>query len=270
LRWKVASLQEPTPQSTIEQAYANMLLAGQGLENARKDLQKAEKLWKDKRNLAWHFIPQHAFRLNMLQLEYAVTLSEEKYNNAVEKYAEVQEPADAIDLEQAETGLALAAARLRQAIQDHQVLSGGPDPDRVSLAEARIRAAKAGLLSAQAAYAESRLLAPFSGRIVSIPFKEGEWLLSGQQVMVLASEEEWIVEIDDLAESEVASVQAGQVVAVTIDALPGIELEGKVDSTALIYREKDGDVTYQVIITLAGTNPDLRWGMTARVRFPGR
>ena len=75
----------------------------------------------------------------------------------------------------------------------------------------------------------------------------------------------WQIETDDLTELDVVRVQEGQTVALTGDAIPGLELEGTVLRIQPIGREKLGDITYKVVIRLAQFDPRLRWNMTAVV-----
>jgi multidrug efflux pump subunit AcrA (membrane-fusion protein) len=75
------------------------------------------------------------------------------------------------------------------------------------------------------------------------------------------------VETDDLTEIEVVDVQEGQKVTVVADALPGVEMNGTVESINQVFEEKRGDITYTVRIALDNPDPRLRWGMTVVVTF---
>jgi len=46
-----------------------------------------------------------------------------------------------------------------------------------------------------------------------------------------------------------------------------VELKGNIFSIAQTYSENQGDVVYEVTILLTDTNPAMRWGMTAAVKF---
>ena len=62
-----------------------------------------------------------------------------------------------------------------------------------------------------------------------------------------------------------ARVSEGQIVDLTFDALPDINLMGTVREIALKADSTAGGITYRVIVTLEDTDPRLRWGMTAFV-----
>jgi phosphoenolpyruvate carboxylase len=57
---------------------------------------------------------------------------------------------------------------------------------------------------------------------------------------------------------------------VTLDALPGEELGGKILSIGQSYSENQGDVVYEVTVLLTAADPAMRWGMTAAVSFEGQ
>jgi multidrug resistance efflux pump len=85
--------------------------------------------------------------------------------------------------------------------------------------------------------------------------------------VTLADLSQWEVQTDDLTELEVVHIQAGQTVTVELDALPGVQLSGKVKSVAAKYVENRGDITYTTTIALTSSDPQMRWGMTAKVTF---
>ena len=54
---------------------------------------------------------------------------------------------------------------------------------------------------------------------------------------------------------------------VTLDAITGFPISGKVQSIGQTFTETQGDIVYEVIVTLTDSNPNMRWGMTAVVKF---
>jgi HlyD family secretion protein len=83
--------------------------------------------------------------------------------------------------------------------------------------------------------------------------------------LVLADLSGWSVEIEELREDEVTCLVIGEPVIIRLDALPGLELNGRVESIGWVYQEKEGEVLYSAKISLPGNPAGLRWGMTARV-----
>jgi HlyD family secretion protein len=266
LQDKVDSLTQPVDPRRIQQAYANMLLAKKALDNLRHDQEKLERLLNDKDNIIWRFFKSYPFKLKLMYLKLQVSRADTRYQDAVDKYNDLQEPANAVDLGQARADLALATSQVQQAIQDRDKLVNGPDPDELMAAQASLHAAEAALQATQAANAHLQIAAPFAGQVFSIPAKENQWTQAGQPALILADESGWLVEIDDLQERLVPAVQIGQPVSVTFDALPGQTFNGEVESVSLVNGEKNGDPVYMIKIALEQTDPQLRWGMTARVR----
>ena len=71
------------------------------------------------------------------------------------------------------------------------------------------------------------------------------------------------VETDDLTELNVVRVQEGAPATVTFDALPGLTLTGKVVRIKPLGENKQGDMTYTVVIQPDQLDDRLRWNMTA-------
>jgi len=267
--WKVKSLKRGTPQEYIDQAYANLLLREKQIQNAKDDLRKAEKLWNDKSNIIWKFVKTHDYKLQLYNLERKVAAAEKQYSDALQKYNDYLKPVDEIDLAQAEADLAMVNAQVNQAERDQQKFMNGPDPDQVALAKARIQKAEAALTAARVAAADATLLTPISGQVALVNYKEDEWIPPLQTAVVVADLSEWTLEIDDLLEDQVPEIHIGQQTQVTVDALPGLVLEGQVESISQIAGDDHGNVTYTVKIGLDGSDPRLRWGMTGEATLGG-
>ena len=62
-------------------------------------------------------------------------------------------------------------------------------------------------------------------------------------------------------------ITEGQAVSITLDAIPDETLEGVVQTIGQNYSEKQGDVVYEVTVELTEILPNMRWGMTAVVKF---
>jgi HlyD family secretion protein len=77
----------------------------------------------------------------------------------------------------------------------------------------------------------------------------------------------WIIKTTDLTELDVVSISEGQTVLIALDAFPEDVLNGKVLMIGQNYSEKQGDVVYEVTVELTESLPNMRWGMTAVVKF---
>ncbi len=265
---KVESLEKPTPQDQIEQAYANLILAENRLNKVKEDLRKIEKRYKNKNSIYWFFLDQHDFKDIIEGLERAQIYAQRRYDDALEKYEDLLKPVDAVDLAMAKANLTVAQSAVADAQREVNKYQNGPDPDQVLSAQARITAAEARLAAAEKALTEVELTAPISGKVVAVNVKAGEWVNAFQPVVVLADDDGWVVETEDLTELEVVGIQEGQPVIIVPEALPELELSGALESVKDLSEEKRGDVTYTARIPLKESDPRLRWGMTMDVIFP--
>lgn len=163
-----------------------------------------------------------------------------------------------------EFALQEALAKLAKAERDYQNLLEGPDPDLLAVAEARLENAKAVLAAAEENLADLEIKALYDGTVSEVNVREGEWVSPGLPVVIIADLAHLRVETTDLNEIDVARVQVGDIVNVTFDALPNVNVTGKV--TLISPKSSEGSgVNYTVVIELDEIPPALRWGMTAFV-----
>jgi multidrug resistance efflux pump len=264
---KVRSTAAQTPEWRIEQARVNLQLAENALERTEEDLQKVEKRKKNKEGIWYWFLDDKDFRNILRGLERVKINAERRVIDAKEKYEDLQKPVDQIDLALAQSDWETTQANVAEAARDVAKYQNGPDLDVVALLESRIRAAEIRLIAAEAALSDHEVIAPISGKIVELKPKAGEWVHTGEPVVVIADDTDWVVETEDLTEIDVINIHVGQAATVELDALPGVTLTGEVNSIKDLAEEKRGDVTYTVVLNLLETDPRLRWGMTTIVTF---
>lgn len=158
--------------------------------------------------------------------------------------------------------LALAQASYDKAQKDSQKLEKGPDPDKLVVAETKLKKAQYQLEEANKRIQDLELRAPFDGTIAKIDLKVGEQVTAGKSVAQFADFSRWVVETDNLTEIQVVKIDEGQAAEIKADAYPDETFKGVVDKISKTYEDKDGDVTYLVRIALPDASPKLRWGMT--------
>lgn len=166
--------------------------------------------------------------------------------------------------------LAVAQAEIQRAQAQLDLVKAGPRPQTVAAAEAEVAAAQAGVEEAKAALAETELCAPFAGTVATLEIKAGEMASPGVPLVRLADLSAWEIESDDVTELDVINVHEGAPVAITFDALPGVELTGKVTRISAFGANKQGDIVYTVIIQLDRQDERLRWNMTASVTIQAK
>ena len=115
----------------------------------------------------------------------------------------------------------------------------------------------------------SVVTAPWHGSVTNLPVHAGDTVMAGATIASVGDVSRLRIETDDVDEFMVARIRVGQPVTVTVDAIEGRELKGRVRSIALrSERDAEGDLHYPVIVDLDWTPPDVRSGMTVRVHIP--
>lgn len=137
----------------------------------------------------------------------------------------------------------------------------------VALAQSQVDAAQAALDTVKAQAANYALAAPFAGTVMTLDLNAGEYATPGVVVLRLADTSAWQIETTDLTELNVANVVVGTPVSMTFDAVPGLELTGKVTRIEPYGISKQGDIDYTVVVTPDQQDSRLRWNMTAKVNI---
>jgi membrane fusion protein (multidrug efflux system) len=98
----------------------------------------------------------------------------------------------------------------------------------VSSAEARIKQAEAAAEQAQLDLSYAKVTAPVSGRVTRRTVEKGIYVQAGQALLTLVPDDLWVVA--NFKETQLEHMRAGQAVTIRVDAYPGHEFKGKVDS----------------------------------------
>jgi multidrug resistance efflux pump len=114
------------------------------------------------------------------------------------------------------------------------------------------------------------LSAPYAGTVLSVPVQLGDTLLPGAQIAIVGDLSQLRVETTDVDEMLIGRLEVGKPVEMTVDALPGRTLNGRIQAISLIAQPGSGGrLHYPVTIALDRTDAGLRPSMTARLRFAG-
>lgn len=163
------------------------------------------------------------------------------------------------------SALASAQADLRGAQAELALLVAGARPEAIEAAEAEVASAQATLDQALASLADLELRASFDGTVVEIVPSIGEQVTAGTAIVRLADLSAWQVETDDLTEFNVYKIAEGNPATIEFDAIPGLTIDGQVQSIKAIGENKQGDITYTVVVIPDRFDERLRWNMTAAV-----
>jgi RND family efflux transporter MFP subunit len=159
---------------------------------------------------------------------------------------------------------ATALAAARQTI-DSSRAKLGQLPLGISLAQLKAQAAAIRLVLARDAERLLTVHAPSAGTVTSVQTTQGAPVDASTPIATVADLQHLAVSVD-LSEFDVAQVKAGQPAVVSVDALGGKRLPGKVAFEALAGVDNGGVVTFPVLVSLshiAGIKP----GMNVSVRI---
>jgi len=162
--------------------------------------------------------------------------------------------------------LSVAEADLADAQSTYDKVKAGPDPAQLAILEAALKNAKSQVEAAQAGLNDLELTAPFSGTVISNDLKPGQ-AVSPSVIVMLGDISGWQVETTDLVELDIVTIQSGDPVTITFDAIPDLKMAGTVNRIRQIGQSSKGDISYTVTIDLDATDPRLLWNMKAFVDF---
>jgi HlyD family secretion protein len=145
-------------------------------------------------------------------------------------------------LADAENDLALKKAELDDAQRTYDWYKDGPNEQDIIAAQAKVDAAKATVNSLS-------IVAPFTGQVLSINDHRGDSVTTGQLSVNMADLRHLYVETQ-VDESDIAKVKVGNQAQVTLDALPGVKLSGKVTEINPVGEEVSGLVKFTVRVDL--------------------
>ncbi len=177
------------------------------------------------------------------------------YQKALSAYQAKTNPTDA-QIQQALSALQTAKSQLAKLT---------PAPEDIAAAEANVKALQAERDLAADNLARAKLSAPFAGVVASISIKAGEQASAGTPVVQLADVSTWQVDTTDLTEINIVRVREGDAATLTFDAIPELELTGKVARIRALGENRQGDIVYTVTVKPDKSDERLRWNMTAKV-----
>ena len=183
--------------------------------------------------------------LDTPELEYAVTAAESALNSA-KSYAELQRYGGS------------------RTFSGGQIVYQAPPHEMIAKADMRVTLVQASLEAAQAALAQSTLLAPFAGTVTSVPVLPGQLFELGDTVVTIATLDQLQIETTDLSERDIARIKIGQKATIFIDALDA-EFSATVIAIAPRAEKVGGDVVFKVTLVFDEQPVGLLWGMTSEV-----
>jgi HlyD family secretion protein len=281
---KLEQLQEPPDEADVRQAEHAVAQAEAAIVAAQLDLTEVldrpirNETLEDAEELYEDLVHKYEARLEMYESGkepdyWFVDQAKERMDDAKLELDRIRQQGSAQlqdarnVLQQAEQSYQEAQDALTELLEGADRLDVEEVQKEIDAAELEIEAAALSLEEAQSNLEHAELTAPFGGVVVTAEVDEGDAVSSGEVAVVLATLDHLQAVTVDLTELDVAQVEEGQGVVVTVDAMPEQEMRGVVERIGLQAQDYRGDVVYPVYVELEKVVPGLRWGMTAMVEI---
>ena len=243
----------------IEQAKLAFLASQDTMEEARKDKERHDRLFRE------GIISEK--ERDVIDLRYEKALRD--YERAQEAYGLLKEGFRVEDIQTAKARLAEGKAMLQQARSNLKKIEAAEKD--VDAARAQVKAAEASLELAETQLKYTQLRAPSKGIITSRNVEPGEVVLPGRQVLSISdlSSVDLKIFVD---ETEIGKVKPGQKVEVKIDSFPHkifwgmvsfISPEGEFTPKIIQTHKERVKLVYLVKVSIPNPDLELKSGMPA-------
>jgi multidrug resistance efflux pump len=175
-------------------------------------------------------------------------------------------PSD-IDIALANGNYDAAKAALQEAQWYLDILKGQPIPETATGDKLlALQNAITELITSQKSLADTRLVSPIPGVVISVNVIPGQLVTAGEMLIEISDVTHLHIETTDLSERDVPKVVVGQPVQVLIKAL-NQTVPGRVRDISPLANTLGGDVVYKTRIDLDSSPPEMRAGMSVTVEF---
>ncbi len=137
-----------------------------------------------------------------------------------------------------------------------------PNPNDVKSAQASVDQARAARDLAKTRLDYAIIKAPFDGVVTRVDVDLGSTVSAGRVVLAIADPSEYRVKLN-IDEIDIAKIQVGQDVTITLDAYRGENIPATVTEVASVATTVQGVVNYVVTVTLRNSQMPIKIGMTA-------
>jgi len=152
-----------------------------------------------------------------------------------------------------------ASQQLNNAVTTLYQLERSPNPDDLAAAQARLQAA-------QTTVDSRSLIAPFAGTITEVDMLPGDQVTPASVAFRLDNLDRLLVDVL-VSEVDINSIQPGQPVGLTFDAILDKQYKGVVSQVALVGNAIQGVVQFNVTVELTDPDENVKPGMTAAVNI---
>jgi HlyD family secretion protein len=292
-RTQLAIVQKQAPQSAIDQAQANLLLAKNVLDQTKASVTRIQNRLNRPSSTYLFFESKEFYRRILENLNLKLLGDQRSYDEALEKYNSLLEPPDPNDLLVAEANLAKTQAEFAKAQLDWERIKDGPNQADIAVLEAQLEdaarewarledgpdpadlaAAQARVDSAQAVLNLASLTAPFSGTVTELLGKPGDQVAPG--VLMIRLDDLTRLNVDiNVSEIDINNIQVGMPVQLTFDAVPDSiraingstvqpeTYQGRVTEVRGYGQESQEGVVYRTSVEIANPDEFIKPGISA-------
>ena len=171
------------------------------------------------------------------------------------------------------SGLAPQSLALQQAYSAYQAAQASynlavnhPTDTELKTAQAQVAQAQAALDLAKQNLTNANIVAPFDGTILWIGPHVGETAAPGSPAIILADLTHMQVQVG-VDENTLPLIKVGQTTTITLDALPGTTLTGKVSRIEKLATMTAGIISVPVTVDIDPTNAPIYPGLSATVEI---
>ena len=170
-----------------------------------------------------------------------------------------------INIRNALQDIEIAEENLIETELSFEQLKEGPDYLDIRSKEIEIRKKQDALNTAKQALADHYVYAPFAGVVAVVNVKKWETVSSGTKLITLITSQQ--LAIIPLNEIDIAKVSLGQKATITLDAIEGVSITGKVVNIDTLGSVTQGVVNYDVTVNFDIQNENIKPGMSASVHI---
>jgi len=268
---RLERLQQPADEADIRQAQHAVDQAAAALQVARLNLSTVlsstllNEALEDAQSAYEEALNDYNYWLNEYNEGRAdywyVDRAKQRLDDAQLALSRVQQQAD-LQVENAQNEVDRAWQTYQEAQDRLQQLLQGADPLDLEAAQLEVEAAQLALERAQDDLEKATLVAPFDGVVASVDVAVGEMASAGRPAIRLVDTSRFQITVS-VDEIDVAKLEVGLPVEVTVDALPDLALTGSVERIGPAATLDEGAVAYPVVIALDPVDAPLRAGMSA-------
>ena len=241
----------------IQNYYANYVIAKDSLDKAQSSY--------DSLNVGDYI--NNANEANAYQRLYN---AKQAYDNAFYYWSLYSQKPTQRQMDEAQAKLDLANATLNNAQIYLAALTGGEVPSGATgTLLLKFKQAQVAVTTAQVNLDAAKLTAPFRGTVTEVTGLVGDQVSPGVKAFRMDDLSQMKVDVQ-VSEVDINSVQVGQPVTLTFDAVAGKAYSGKVVEVAQTGDSVQGAVNFTVTVVLTDPDDSVKPGMTAAVTITVR